>query len=201
MFTGIISDIGEVVEIEGGTERRLTIACSYPAQSIAIGASIACSGICLTVVDVTKLTGGRSAFAVQASAETLGCTTLSRWSAGTKINLERALRAGEELGGHLVSGHVDGIATILSIRPEGDSKRFSFLTSKGLAGLTAPKGSICLDGTSLTVNEVSDDRFEVNIIPHTLKVTTWGLAREGEAVNVEVDMLARYVARLLEFRS
>jgi riboflavin synthase len=201
MFTGITTDIGEVIEVETAGDRRLTIACGYPAQSLTTGGSIACSGICLTVVDVAKLTGGRAAFAVEASAETLKRTTLSRWSVGTKINLERALRAGEELGGHLVSGHVDGIARILSIRPEGDSKRFSFLAPKGLARLTAPKGSICLDGTSLTVNEVSDDRFEVNIIPHTLKVTTWGLAREGEAVNVEIDMLARYVARLLESRS
>lgn len=200
MFTGIISDVGEVIEIETAADARLTIACHYPARSIAKGASIACSGICLTVIDLQSLADGRSAFTVQASAETRNKTTLERWTAGTKINLERALRAGDELGGHIVSGHVDGVAAIVSIKPEGQSKRFGFRTSAELAPFIASKGSVCLDGTSLTVNEIDGKSFGVNIIPHTLNATTWSLAREGDAVNIEIDMLARYVARLQEFQ-
>jgi riboflavin synthase len=200
MFTGIISDLGEVLEVDTTGDTRLKIACRYSAQSIAIGASIACSGICLTVVEAHPLADGRMAISVQASAETRKRSTLGRWARGTKINLERALKAGDELGGHVISGHVDGIATIVAIRAEGQSKRFSFRMPAELAPLIAPKGSISLDGTSFTVNEVDGKNFSVNIIPHTLNVTTWSLAQEGDAVNVEIDMLARYVARLQEFQ-
>jgi riboflavin synthase len=199
MFTGIVSDLGEVIEMEGAEEARLTIASRYPAASITLGASIACSGVCLTVTKIRELADARAAFSVQASAETLRKTTLGRWDKGTRINLERALKLGDELGGHMVLGHVDGIAEIVSIRPEGQSKRFEFRPPLALLPYIAPKGSICLDGTSLTVNEVNGETFGVNLIPHTLAVTAWGFSREGNAVNLEVDMLARYVARLREF--
>jgi riboflavin synthase len=201
MFTGIVSDIGEVMEAERNEAgARLVIACRYPADSIATGASISCAGICLTVVDKRALSDGRSAFTVDASAETLGKTTLARWREGTRINLERALKAADELGGHIVAGHVDGTAEIAAITPEGSSKRFTFRVPEHLTRFIAPKGSICLDGTSLTVNEVDAVTFGVNIIPHTLAVTTWGSAREGDEVNLEIDMLARYLARLEEFQ-
>jgi riboflavin synthase len=200
MFTGIISDLGEVIEVDTTGDTRLKIACHYPAVSIAVGASIACSGICLTIINIHPLADGRTAIWAQASAETRKRTTLGRWTRGTKINLERALKAGDDLGGHIVSGHVDGIATIVAIRAEGQSKRFSFHMPAELAPLIASKGSISLDGTSFTVNEVDGENFGVNIIPHTLNVTTWSLAREGDAVNIEIDMLARYVARLQEFQ-
>jgi riboflavin synthase len=200
MFTGIISDVGELLDIKTSDEARLSIACHYAAESIAIGASIACSGICLTVVEVERLAKDRAAFMVQASGETLKKTTIGRWKAGRKLNLERALKAGDELGGHLVSGHVDGLATIASIKAEGQSRRIGLRISAELARFIAPKGSVCLDGTSLTVNDVDGEAFNVNLIAHTLKVTTWHLAREGDAVNVEIDMLARYVARLRELQ-
>jgi riboflavin synthase len=200
MFTGIISDIGEVIAADGAGDARLEIACRYPCAAMTLGASIACAGICLTVVDVRELADGRSAFAVQASAETRSRTTLGRWSVGSRINLERALKLGDELGGHMVSGHVDAVATVLSVQPEGASKRFRFRMPRGLAPLIAPKGSLSLDGTSLTVNEADGDSFGVMIIPHTLSATTFGIAREGDAVNLEVDMLARYVARLRGFQ-
>ena len=201
MFTGIVSDIGEVMELErSDAGARLLIACRYPAESMALGASICCAGICLTVVDRHTLSDGRGTFTVEASAETLGKTTLCRWQRGTRINLERALKAGDELGGHIVSGHVDGTSEIFKITPDGASKRFFFRTALDLAPFIAPKGSICLDGTSLTVNEVDSDTFGVNIIPHTLKATTWDLAREGDVANLEIDMLARYLARLREFQ-
>jgi riboflavin synthase len=200
MFTGIISDVGELLDIKRSDEARLSIACHYAAESIAIGASIACSGICLTVIEVERLAEDQAAFMVQASAETLQKTTIGRWNAGRKLNLERALKAGDELGGHLVSGHVDGLATIASIKAEGQSRRIGLHVSPELARFIAPKGSVCLDGTSLTVNDVDSEAFDVNLIAHTLKATTWDLAREGDAVNVEIDMLARYVARLREFQ-
>jgi riboflavin synthase len=199
MFTGIISDLGEVIEIGGSEEARLTIASRYPAHSIALGASIACSGVCLTVTHVRELGDGRSAFSVLASAETLRRTTIQRWVRGTKINLERALKLGDELGGHIVSGHVDGTADIVSIRRSGESKTIGFRPPISLMPFIATKGSICLDGTSLTVNEVKKENFTVNLIPHTLAVTAWGLSCEGDAVNLEIDMLARYVAKLREF--
>ena len=201
MFTGIVTDIGKVLDIERkDAGARLVIACHYPAESIAIGASISCAGICLTVVDRHPLSNDGTAFTVDASAETLGKTTIGRWQSGTQINLERALKAGDELGGHMVSGHIDGMAEIVAVEPEGDSKRFSFRIAGNLVPFIAPKGSICLDGTSLTVNEVDTLTFGVNIIPHTLTVTTWGKARKGDAVNLEIDMLARYLARLREYQ-
>jgi riboflavin synthase len=197
MFTGIITDVGEVAAVEIGGDTRFTIASHYDPATIAIGASIACAGCCLTVVAMDS--SGR--FAVQASAETLSRTTLGRWKPGTRINLERSLKIGDELGGHVVSGHVDGVGEIVSITPEGESQRFRLSVPRSLARFIAPKRSVALDGISLTVNEVEGDGFGVNIIPHTLAVTTWGTARPGDPVNVEIDMLARYVARLAEFSS
>jgi riboflavin synthase len=193
MFTGIITDIGEVVAVEtrGGT--RFTIHTAYDLATVDIGASIACSGCCLTVIEKQAHN-----FAVQASAETLSKTTLGSWKQGTRINLERALKMGDELGGHIVSGHVDGVGEIVSVRPEGDSRRFLFRVPSDLARFIAQKGSVTLDGTSFTVNDVDGDEFDVNIIPHTQAVTTWGHAKAGDPINVEIDMLARYVARLVE---
>jgi riboflavin synthase len=196
MFTGLISDVGEVVARNGGV---FEIACTYPAASIAPGASICCDGVCLTAKDVFEHAAG-ARFIVDASNETLSKTTLDSWQAGRKVNLERSLRAGDELGGHIVSGHVDGTAKIVSVTQDGESRRFVLEAPEHLARYIAPKGSIAMDGTSLTVNEVSGDRFGVNLIPHTLTVTTWGAKRPGELVNIEVDVFARYVARLLEFR-
>jgi riboflavin synthase len=195
LFTGIISDIGEVAAAERRGDTRFTIASHYDPASLAIGGSIACAGCCLTVVELD----GRGGFSVQASAETLSHTTLGSWKVGTRINLERPLKIGDELGGHVVSGHVDGVGEIVAVEPEGESWRMRFRVSDGLARFIAPKGSVALDGTSLTVNEVEGSIFGVNIIPHTLAVTTWGAARPGDGVNVEIDMLARYVARLVEF--
>ena len=194
MFTGIVTDIGEIESIEKRGDTRFVIGTGYDPKTIAVGASIACSGCCLTVIQL-----GKNTFTVEASAETLSRTTLGSWKPGTRINLERPLKMGDELGGHIVSGHVDGAGEIVSIRAEGDSKRFHFRVPHDLARFIAPKGSVTLDGTSLTVNEVKNCDFGVNIIPHTLAVTTWGHAREGDRVNVEIDMLARYVARLAEF--
>ncbi len=199
MFTGIVTDIGEVVDVERRGDTRFTIATAYAPESIAVGASIACSGCCLTAVEMARLQDGRGTFIVEASAETLSITTLSDWKIGTRINLERALRVGDELGGHIVSGHVDGRGKIVSITPEGDSQRFIFEAPDDIARFVAHKGSVTLDGTSLTVNEVQGSKFGVNIIPHTQSVTTWGTAKAGDAVNIEIDMLARYVARLAEF--
>lgn len=204
MFTGIISDVGRVRLIEKRGDTRFVIDTTYDPDSMLIGASIACSGCCLTVVEKGTDTG-QNWFAVDASGETLSCTVLGKWKVGTPINLERALRAGDELGGHIVSGHVDGIGEIVDVRDDGDSKRFVFEAPEGLGQFIASKGSITIDGTSLTVNEVDDvvdganagnTRFGVNIIPHTQTVTTWGQARPGQKVNLEIDMLARYVARL-----
>jgi riboflavin synthase len=200
MFTGIVSGIGEVLRIEKRGDTRFMIACAGDPETVAIGASIACAGCCLTVTDKGR-EGKCMWFAVSASAETLAKTTLGRWTVGTRINLERALKAGDELGGHLVSGHVDGVGEILSIAPEGDSKRFRFRVPRELARFIAPKGSVALDGTSLTVNEAEGETFGVNLIPHTLAGTTWGTAKPSDPVNVEIDLLARYVARLLEAQS
>jgi riboflavin synthase len=200
MFTGIVTDIGELIAIEKRGDTRLTVATGYDPGTIAIGASIACSGCCLTAVETGRLQG-RGFFAVVASAETLARSTLGRWQIGTRINLERPLKMGDEVGGHVVSGHVDDVGEIVSVQPEGDSLRFRFRVSRALARFIAPKGSVALDGTSLTVNEVEGNEFGVNIIPYTQAVTTWGRARPGDIVNVEIDMLARYVARLSETRS
>ncbi len=195
MFTGIINDLGEVVTRDGG---RFAIRCGYAAESIALGASIACDGACLTAVAVTPEAGGGSVFAVDVSNETLTKTTLDEWQPGRRINLERALRAGEELGGHLVAGHVDGVGRIVDMRTDGDSRRFTVEAPAELARYIASKGSVALDGISLTVNEVAQTRFGINIIPHTLTHTTLGARKPGDRVNLEVDLIARYVARLID---
>jgi riboflavin synthase len=199
VFTGIISDVGEVLDVEERAEglRRLTIACAYAAESIALGASIACSGPCLTVVERGQ-NHGRTFFAVDAAAETLRVTNAGTWKRGTKLNLERALRLGDELGGHLVSGHVDGLADLTERQDLPDMARLSLRAPAHLSRFIAPKGSVALDGVSLTVNEVVGDAFSVLIIPHTLKVTTFGNLHAGAHVNLEVDQMARYAARLLQ---
>lgn len=199
MFTGIVSDVGEVIDVEEKAEglRRVSIACSYDPETIDIGASIACSGICLTVVERGR-TGNRLFFAVDAAAETLRMTTAGHWQRGTQLNLERALRLGDELGGHLVSGHVDGIADLIARDDFVDMAGLSLRAPAELARFIAPKGSVALDGVSLTVNEVKGDTFSVLIIPHTLKVTTLGGRGVGARLNLEVDQMARYAARLLE---
>lgn len=196
MFTGIITDIGNVRTVEQRGDTRFVIDTVYDMADVAIGASIACSGVCLTVTE-KGMEGGRGWFAVDASEETLSLTTARGWQAGSRVNLERALRMGDELGGHLVLGHVDGLATITAIEPEGDSLRFTFEAPAGLMKYIAAKGSIVLNGVSLTVNEVEGNSFGVNIIPHTAEETTFGTAAAGDAVNLEVDALARYVARLM----
>ena len=199
MFTGLVSDIGEVVSSEDrGSTRRLRIACSYPAEGIALGASIACSGPCLTAVAAGR-DGGRTWFEVDAGAETLERTTLGRWAPGKHINLERSLKLGDELGGHLVSGHVDGMAEVLRVTAIGETTRFDIEAPARLARFIAEKGSVALDGTSLTVNGVTGRVFSVLLIPHTLAVTTWGEVRDGDALNIEIDTMARYAARLAEF--
>lgn len=195
MFTGIVTDIGEIRSLERRGDLRARIGTAYDTQSIDIGASIACSGVCLTVVEL-----GPDWFDVEISAETLDKTNIGQWGEGQKINLERALKVGDELGGHIVSGHVDGLAEIVEMRPEGDSVRYTFEAPRALARFIAPKGSVALDGTSLTVNEVDKTRFGVNIIPHTQEVTTWGASKVGDKVNLEIDTLARYVARLAEMQ-
>ncbi len=196
MFTGLVSDVGEVVARDGGV---FTIRTAYNAASIPAGASIACDGVCLTATKIETVSQGAH-FDVDVSNETLSKTTLGDWAAGRKINLERPLRAHDELGGHVVAGHVDGVVRILDIIDDGECRRFSFEAPEHLAPYVAPKGSVALDGTSLTVNEVSGARFGVNIIPHTLTVTTWGAKTAGDLVNLEVDLFARYVARLMEYR-
>ena len=201
MFTGIVTDVGEVVAFEPRADglRRLTIACRYERASIAIGASISCAGACLTVV-ATGTHAGRTSFAVDAAAETLAVTTASRWATGTRLNLERALKIGDELGGHLVSGHVDGIAEVLTREDLPDMARIDFRVPPSLARFIAVRGSVALDGVSLTVNTVEQDKFSVLIIPHTLAVTTLGATRPGDTLNIEVDQMARYAARLIEAR-
>lgn len=199
MFTGIISDLGEVIDVEEKVEglRRITVACGYDPETIDIGASIACSGICLTVVARGR-NGNRSNFAVDTAAETLRMTTAASWRRGTRLNLERALRMSDELGGHLVSGHVDGVAELIARDDFVDMAGLWFRAPAELARFIAPKGSVALDGVSLTVNGVKGDTFSVLIIPHTLKVTTFGALEVGARLNIEVDQMARYAARLLE---
>jgi riboflavin synthase len=194
MFTGIITDIGTVRAIAKAGDTRFEITTTYDLAGVDMGASIACNGCCLTVI-----AKGPDWFAIQASGETLSKTTLGQWNKGTRINLERALKLGDELGGHIVSGHVDGIGQIVAITPDGESRRFRIRVPLALARFIAAKGSVAIDGTSLTVNEVDGPDFGVNIIPHTQAVTTWGDMKVGQAVNIEIDMLARYVARLAEF--
>jgi riboflavin synthase len=199
LFTGIVSDLGEVLEVNEQAEglRRLSIACGYDPDTIDIGASIACSGPCLTVVERGRK-GNRAFFAVDVAAETLRVTTAGSWQRGTRLNLERSLKLGDELGGHLVSGHVDGIADLLTREDLPDMARLWLRAQSELARFIAPKGSVALDGVSLTVNEVEGDTFSVLLIPHTLKVTTFGTLRAGARLNLEVDQMARYAARLLD---
>ena len=199
MFTGIVSDLGEILDVEEKAEglRRLNIACGYDPDTIDIGASIACSGVCLTVVACGRA-GNRTSFAVDAAAETLRVTTAGTWRRATRLNLERALRLGDELGGHMVSGHVDGVAQLISRDDFLDSAALSFRAPDALARFIAPKGSVSLDGVSLTVNKVEGATFSVLIIPHTLKVTTLGALAPGARVNIEIDQMARYAARLLD---
>jgi riboflavin synthase len=192
MFTGIITDVGRVRRLHSGELLDLTIATTFNTAAIPLGASIACSGACLTVVSVEP-----GAFAVQASIETLTCTTIGDWQEGTPVNLEQSLRLGNELGGHLVLGHVDGIARIIERRPEAESVRFVFEAPEELMPFIAPKGSVALDGVSLTVNEVAHRRFGVNVIPHTLACTNLAYLRAGQRMNLEIDLIARYVSRLL----
>ena len=201
MFTGLVSDIGEVLSVEEhGGLRRIRIACHYPDAGIAMGASIACSGTCLTAVGMGQA-GNRSWFDVDAAAETLAITTVVTWQAGTRINLERSLKIGDELGGHLVSGHVDGLARIVSRRDFDGMSEFWLAAPAALSRFIAQKGSVCLDGTSLTVNAVRGNEFSILLIPHTLAATTWGAAATGDDVNLEVDVMARYAARLAESAS
>jgi riboflavin synthase len=191
MFTGLITDVGRVRTVTGNGQLRVAIESSICGHGAVFGASIACSGACLTVVEFAE-----DWFSCDVSGETLSCTTLGDWKPGTAVNLERPLKVGEELGGHLVSGHVDGVAHIVERKTDGSSIRFSLEAPRELARFIAPKGSVALDGVSLTVNEVDGESFGVNIIPHTVEQTTFGAAQAGDHMNLEVDMLARYVARL-----
>jgi riboflavin synthase len=202
MFTGIVTDIGEIVALTPtaqGQLHRLRVACRYDRATIADGASIACNGVCLTVV-ASSVEGGKTWFDVDAAAETLSMTTATHWAVGTRLNLERALKIGDELGGHIVAGHADGVATILSRDDLPDMARFELRTTRELARFIASKGSVTLDGVSLTVNTVQDVAFSVLIIPHTLTVTTLSDWRAGSEVNIEVDLMARYAARLAEMK-
>jgi riboflavin synthase len=198
MFTGLVSDIGEVMRVEPrGALKRLRIGCAYPAEGIGLGASIACGGPCLTVVAVGSA-GGRAFFEVDVAAETLARTTADRWAVGTKLNLERSLKLGDELGGHLVTGHIDAVATITRIDDFDGMRKIAFRVPDDLARFVAEKGSVSLDGTSLTVNTVAGNTLSVLLIPHTLEVTTWNDRRVGDEVNLEVDLMARYAARLAQ---
>ena len=201
MFTGIVTDLGEVrsVEPRAGNLQHITIFSRYPSAEIVQGASIACSGVCLTVVGAGE-DSGRAWFAVDAADETLRVTTVGRWRQGSKVNLERSLKLGDELGGHLVAGHVDGIGTVYAREDMPEMARFVLRVPASLARFIAPKGSITLDGVSLTINTVEGDTFSVLVIPHTLRETTFGVLRKGDDVNLEVDTMARYAARLMEMK-
>lgn len=195
MFTGIITDVGEITELEQRGDLRARIKTAYDTSNIDMGASIASDGVCLTVIAL-----GDDWYDVEISAETVSKTNIgeNRWHVGKKVNLERALKVGDELGGHIVSGHVDGVAEVVAMTDEGDSTRITFRAPKDLAKFIAEKGSVTLNGTSLTVNEVSGNEFGINVIPHTKEVTTWGTVKTGDLINLEIDTLARYVARLNE---
>jgi riboflavin synthase len=195
MFTGIITDVGRIAAVEARGDLRLRIGCGYDMEKVDLGASIACSGVCLTVVDK-----GPDWFAVDVSAETVGRTGKDMWAEGRRLNLERSLRLGDELGGHIVTGHVDGVGAVAAVEPVGDSRRLTIEAPAGLARYIAGKGSIAIDGVSLTVNAVDGARFEVNIIPHTAQQTTLGDLEAGSGVNLEIDVLARYIGRMLEAR-
>jgi len=198
MFTGLVSDVGTIVSITPkGDLHRIRIACSYDPKSIALGASIACSGPCLTAVEMGS-DNSQGFFEVDAAAETLARTTVGEWKVGTHINLERAMKIGDELGGHIVTGHVDGLAKIVERRDFDGMAHFDIEAAPDLARFIAEKGSVCLDGTSLTVNSVTGNRFTILLIPHTLAVTTWGERKTGDHLNLEVDLMARYAARLIE---
>ncbi len=193
MFTGIVTDLGKVRSVTRTGDTRFEFETAYDTDEIEIGASICCSGACMTVIDK-----GPGWFAISASDESLSCTTMGDWRQGSPVNFERSLRMGDEMGGHIVSGHVDGVAEVVAIAPENESVRLQFRVPEGMAKYIAPKCSVAIDGVSMTVNEVQGDIFGVNVIPHTQEVTTLGTLREGSRVNLEIDMLARYVARLLE---
>jgi riboflavin synthase len=200
MFTGIITDVGTIESVEARGDTRLVVRTTYDTATVDLGASIACSGVCLTVVDK-----GPGWFAVDVSGETISRTASDQWTEGRRLNLERAMKLGEELGGHIVTGHVDGVAEVVGICPEGDSKRVGFRVSSDLAPFIAPKGSITVDGVSLTVNDVRDQsdgstHFSINLIPHTQAVTTLGGLAQGQAVNIEIDVLARYLQRMESYR-
>jgi riboflavin synthase len=198
MFTGLVTDIGKVVRVaETNAVRRISIASVYDPATIAIGASISCAGVCLTVIS-NERTGSGVVFDVEAAPETLAVTNARHWKVGTRLNLERSLRAGDEMGGHIVAGHIDGLAEIVAREDMSDTRRLTFAAPSALARFIAPKGSVALDGTSLTVNGVSGDRFDCLLIPHTLKVTTWNERGVGDRVHLEIDPIARYVARLLQ---
>ena len=197
MFTGIVTDIGKVVTLEQRGDLRARIATGYDVAGIDIGASIACNGVCLTVIALG--TAPHNWFDVEISAETVGATNVDGWTVDARLNLERALKVGDELGGHIVSGHVDGVAKVTAMHDEGDSTRLTFRAPEALARFIAPKGSVALNGTSLTVNEVSGAEFGINIIPHTKTATTWGDVQVGDVINIEIDTMARYVARLQEY--
>ena len=194
MFTGIITDVGTIRSVVQRGDLRIEIATAYDVTTVDMGASIACDGVCLTVVEKTS-----DSFCVDVSAESAGLTNIGGWTAGRPIKLERALKVGDELGGHIVSGHVDGVAEIVALRDEGDSTRVTLRAPEALAKFIAPKGSVAVNGTSLTVNEVNGTDFGINFIPHTKAVTTWGSAAVGDRVNLEIDTLARYVARLQDW--
>lgn len=199
MFTGIVTDIGEVKSVSARADalRRIEIACRYDPATIALGASIACAGVCLTVVEAGEREG-RCLFAVEAGAETLRLTNAGGWRQGTRLNLERALRAGDELGGHIVSGHVDGLAEVLAREDMTGQARFVLRAPRECAHFVAAKGSVTLEGVSLTVNEVEGDDFSVHLIPHTLSATTFGMVKAGDRLNLEIDVMARYAARLMQ---
>lgn len=196
MFTGIVTDVGTIIDLKQEGDLRARIKTAYATDSIDMGASIASDGVCLTVVDL-----GPDWYDVQISAETVSKTNIASWTVGKRVNLERALRVGDELGGHIVSGHVDGVAEVVLVQDEGDSTRVQLRAPAELSRFIAPKGSVALNGTSLTVNEVQGDVFGINFIPHTKDVTTWGDVSVGDAVNLEIDTLARYVARLAEVQT
>ena len=197
MFTGIVTDIGKVLKLEQRGDLRARIGTGYDVSGIDIGASIACNGVCLTVIALGQ--DPQNWFDVEISAETVGATNVGDWAEGNPLNLERALKVGDELGGHIVSGHVDGVATVVAMKDEGDSTRVTFRAPDDLARFIAPKGSVALNGTSLTVNEVDGTEFGINFIPHTKTATTWGHTKTGDRINLEIDTMARYVARLREY--
>ncbi len=200
MFTGIITDIATLSDMTSSKNgAQLKIDCAYDMATIDLGASIASDGCCLTVTKMEKTPSGGTLYSVDVANESLSCTTIGSWQKGQKINLERAMGVGAELGGHIVTGHVDGLATIIERKTDGDAQRFTLEVPNQLAKFIAQKGSVALNGVSLTVNEVDGNRFGVSIIPHTLKMTTWGDRQQGDQVNLEIDLLARYVARLNEF--